>query len=300
MPEKTVSEQFPFFRIGEAEQFSFYRVPKALFQNESFSAISTDAKLLYGLLLDRLDLSVKNKWADEYGRAYIFFKIEAVQEQLGCGNKKAIRLMRELEEAGLISRKKQFNQQPDIIYVHKFLPLSTGVSKGHAAECQNDTFRHVEMTSSGMSKQHCNHTEDIDTEGTNTHLIESCGCDEMEERHGYEMYFKKQIAYDRLVDDYRLDKERVDEILTLLVDTCTSRAKTIRISGDDKPAAVVRGQFMKLDQFHISYVMKCMGENGTKIRNIKQYLLAALYNAPLTMGHYYRAWVNNDMAEGRI
>ncbi|MBR0392600.1 MAG: hypothetical protein IJK38_09795, partial [Oscillospiraceae bacterium] len=55
---------------------------------------------------------------------------------------------------------------------------------------------HVEMTSSGMSKQHCNHTEDIDTEGTNTHLIESCGCDEMEERHGYEMYFKKQIAYD--------------------------------------------------------------------------------------------------------
>ena len=143
MPEKTVSEQFPFFRIGEAEQFSFYRVPKALFQNESFSAISTDAKLLYGLLLDRLDLSVKNKWADEYGRAYIFFKIEAVQEQLGCGNKKAIRLMRELEEAGLISRKKQFNQQPDIIYVHKFLPLSTGVSKGHSAECQNDMFGHV-------------------------------------------------------------------------------------------------------------------------------------------------------------
>lgn len=300
MPEKTVSERFPFFQIGEAEQFSFYRVPKALFQYETFSGISTDAKLLYGLLLDRIDLSVKNKWADEEGHAYIFFTIETVQNKLKCGNKKAIRLMKELEDVGLISKKKQFNQQPDIIYVHKFLPLSTDVSKGHAAECQNDTFGRVKMTSSGMSKQHCNQTDDIQTYGINTNLIVSDGCDEMEERRGYENYFKKQIAYDRLVDDYRLDRERVDEILTLLVDTCTSHAKTIRISGDDKPAAVVRGQFMKLDQFHISYVMKCMGENGTKIRNIKQYLLAALYNAPLTMGQYYRAWVNNDIAEGRI
>ena len=86
MPEKAVTEQFPFFRIGEAEQFSFYRVPKALFQYDVFSGVSTDAKLLYGLLLDRLDLSVKNKWSDEEGRAYIFFTIEAVQEHLRCGN----------------------------------------------------------------------------------------------------------------------------------------------------------------------------------------------------------------------
>ena len=302
MPEEAVSERFPFFQIGEAEQFSFYRVPKALFQYECFNGISTDAKLLYGLLLDRLDLSVKNRWADEEGHAYIFFKLEAVQEQLGCGNKKAVRLMRELEEAGLISKKKQFNRQPDIIYVHKFLPLSTGVSKGHFAACQNDTSRHVETTSQGVSKRHRNHTEDNNTEYNKTHLIQSgrCDVDAIRERAEMELFFRKQLAYDHLLAEYPHDKEQLDEIMGLLVEVCTSKAKTIRISGEDKPVSIVKGQFMKLNQFHVGYVMKCMQENGTKIRNIKQYLLAALYNAPLTMGHYFRAWVNNDIAEGRV
>ena len=300
MPEGGVSTRFPFFQIGEAEQFAFYRVPKALFQYETFSGISTDAKLLYGLLLDRLDLSVKNNWADDDGHAYIFFTIGTVQEKLGCGNKKAVRLMKELEDAGLISKKKQFNQQPDIIYVHKFLPISTGVSKGHSAACQKDTSRHVETTSQGVSKRHCNQTDDKETENNNTNLIVSSGCDAMDARQRYEAYFREQIEYEHLLREYPYDKEQLDEVLTLLVDTCMTGAKTIRISGDDKPAEVVKSQLMKLNQFHIGYVMKCMNENGTKIRNIKQYLLAALYNAPFTMGHYYRAWVNNDIAEGRI
>ena len=293
---------FPFFQIGEAEQFSFYRVPKALLQHEMFSGVSTDAKLLYGILLDRLDLSVKNRWADEDGHAYIYFTIGTVQEHLHCGNKKAVKLLKELEDIGLISKKKQFNRQPDIIYVHKFLPLSTGMSKGHAAECQNDTSGHVKMTYRGMSKRHCNHTEDINTEYNKTHLIQSGGCDvdAIRNRAEMELYFRKQLEYDHLLSEYRFEKEQLDEIMGLLVEVCTSGAKTIRISGEEKPAAVVKSQLMKLNQFHVSYVMKCMQENGTKIRNIKQYLLAALYNAPLTMGHYFRAWVNNDMAEGRV
>lgn len=303
MPEEGLSaETFPFFQIGEAEQFSFYRVPKALLRQDIFSGISTDAKLLYGILLDRLDLSVKNRWADEDGHAYIYFTIEAVQEHLRCGNKKAVKLLKELEDIGLITKKKQFNQQPDIIYVHKFLPLSTGMSKGHAAECQNDTSRHVKMTPRGMSKRHCNHTEDNNTEYNETDLIRSGGCDvdAIKERAEMELYFRKQLAYDHLLIEYPYEKEQLDEIMGLLVEVCTSTARTIRISGEDKPASVVKSQFMKLNQFHVGYVMKCMQENGTKIRNIKQYLLAALYNAPFTMGHYFRAWVNNDMAEGRV
>ena len=308
MPEEGLSaETFPFFQIGEAEQFSFYRVPKALLRQDVFSCISTDAKLLYGILLDRLDLSVKNRWADEDGHAYIYFTIEAVQEHLRCGNKKSVKLLKELEDIGLITKKKQFNQQPDIIYVHKFLPLSTGMLKGHAAECQNDTSRHVKMTPRGMSKRHCNHTEDNNTEYNNTEynetdLIRSGGCDvdAIKERAEMELYFRKQLAYDHLLAEYPHEKEQLDEIMGLLVEVCTSTARTIRISGEDKPVSVVKSQFMKLNQFHVGYVMKCMQENGTKIRNIKQYLLAALYNAPFTMGHYFRAWVNNDMAEGRV
>ena len=85
-----------------------------------------------------------------------------------------------------------------------------------------------------------------------------------------------------------------------MLDAICSKRKYIRIAGDDKPAAVVRSQFMKLDFMHIEYVLGCMKNNGSKVRNIKQYLLAALYNAPLTMQSYYQAWVNNDRAEGRI
>lgn len=301
MPEKAVSRvNFPLFKFGEAEQFSFYRVPKALFRYDAFSGVSTDAKLLYGLFLDRLDLSVKNKWSDDEGNAYIIFTIEAVQEHLNCGNKKAVRLMKELEETGLISRKKQFNRQPDMIYVHKFVPLSTGMSKGQAAECQNDTSRGVEMTCQGVSKRHPNHTEDNYTEYSYINRIPSCGFDGMDASAEYEAFFREQIAYDRLLSEYPYDQERLDEILYLLVDVCMSGAKTIRISGEDKPAAVVKSQLMKLNQFHIGYVMKCMSENGTKIRNIRQYLLAALYNAPFTMGHYFQAWVNHDMVKGNM
>ena len=301
MPEEGVNakNRFPYFRGDEVEQFSFYRVPKALFTHEVFSEVSTDAKLLYGLLLDRIDLSVKNKWIDEKGHAYIFFTIETVKEKLSCGNKKAIRLMRELEDVGLIERQKQFNRMPDVIYVKKFFSV---VSKGHASACQNDTPWGVETGCPGVSKQHRNHTEINNTELNQTDLIVSSksGCDGMRSRHGYEGFVKEQIEYDRLLADYPYDREQVDGIVGLMVEVYASGAKTIRISGEDKPAMVVKDQFMKLNRFHIGYVMKCMSENGTKIRNIKQYLLAALYNAPMTMGHYYSAWVNNDMAEGRI
>ena len=301
MPEEGVSakSRFPYFKGDEAEQFSFYRVPKALFTHEVFSEISTDAKMLYGLLLDRMDLSVKNKWIDESGHAYIYFTIETVQEKLSCGNKKAVRLMKELEDVGLIERRKQFNRQPDVIYVKKFF---SGVSKQHDSACQNDIPCDVISSSSGMSKQHRNHTEYNNTELNQTDLIVSAkgGCDGMRTRTQYEAYFRERLSVDHILTEYPYEAEKMKEIVGLIVDVCMSGAKTIRISGDEKPTNIVRAQFMKLNQFHVSYVLKCMQENGTKIRNIKQYILAALYNAPFTMEHYYQAWVNNDMADGKI
>lgn len=92
----------------------------------------------------------------------------------------------------------------------------------------------------------------------------------------------------------------IEGILELMLDILCSRRKMIRIAGDDKHANVVKGRFMKLNMGHIEYVMDCVRENTTKVRSIKQYLLAALYNAPATMDGYYRAEVNHDMATGKI
>lgn len=121
-----------------------------------------------------------------------------------------------------------------------------------------------------------------------------------ERRAQYRELIMENISYDVLLLDLPYDKEIVEEILELIVDTVCTTKETVRISDDDKPAEVVRSRFLKLDSEHIRFVVSCMKENTTKIKNIRQYLLATLYNASLTMTSYYAALVQHDMAEGRI
>lgn len=109
-----------FFTALEAETYVFYKVPKALFTNEKYCLVSTDAKMLYGLLLDRMYLPVKNGWTDKYGRVYQFFTVKQAQELLRFGHEKICRLFSELEAADLILRKRQGKGNPSIIYVKKF------------------------------------------------------------------------------------------------------------------------------------------------------------------------------------
>ena len=115
----------------------------------------------------------------------------------------------------------------------------------------------------------------------------------------YEEIIKDNIDYDILIQDMA-DRDRLDEIVDLILETVCTRKKTIRIAGDDYPAELVKSKFMKLDSEHIRFVLDCMRENTTKIRNIKQYLKAALFNAPSTIGNYYTSLVSHDMASGKI
>ena len=117
----------------------------------------------------------------------------------------------------------------------------------------------------------------------------------MAESRSYENYFREAIEFDFLLQQYPYDRETLHEILDLLVDTVCTRREYIRVASDDKPRDVVKRRFMKLDSGHIQYVMECLKENTTDVRNIKQYLLAALYNAPGTISSYYSAKVKHDM-----
>ena len=116
----------------------------------------------------------------------------------------------------------------------------------------------------------------------------------------YEEIIKENIEYDHLVTYDRVEKDRLDEIVDLILETVCTRRRTIRIAGDDYPAELVKAKFMKLDSEHIRFVLDCMRENTTKIRNIKQYLRAALFNAPSTIGNYYTSLVAHDMASGAL
>ena len=108
------------------------------------------------------------------------------------------------------------------------------------------------------------------------------------------------IEYDHFVRYGQVDKDRLDEIVSIILETVCSKRKTIRIAGDDYPAELVKAKFMKLNSSHIEFVFDCMKENTTKIRNIKQYLKAVLFNAPNTIDSYYTALVAHDIATGKI
>ena len=124
------------------------------------------------------------------------------------------------------------------------------------------------------------------------------GRDWMRERENYRELILENIEYDCLIQNHRLDRDRLDELVELMVDTVCSNREMIRIAGDDYPAEVVKSRFLKLDSSHIEYVLDRMRENTTYVRNIKKYLLAALYNAPATIDSYYTSLVSHDMYGG--
>ena len=152
---------------GQAgELFSFYRIPKALFQEPRFQNLSTDAKTLYGILLDRMSLSAKNGWLDEQGRVFIIFTIEDVKRALCCADNKATKLLRELEEFGLIERKRRGLGRPSLVYVKNF-----------SAESSKSIFQNRDFHDSGgfksasqdPAKSRCNKTEENSTEKSETY-----------------------------------------------------------------------------------------------------------------------------------
>ena len=225
---------------GQAgELFSFFRIPKALFQEQRFQDLSTDAKTLYGILLDRMSLSVKNEWFDKKGRVFIIFTIEDVKRTLRCADNKATRLLRELEEFGLIERKRRGLGKPDLIYVKNF---SSESSKTPYLNRDNDDSGTVRNTLQEPAKLRCNKTERNNTEISDTDPIYSDENDWMSEREQLEEYFSQSLEVDLLLRLCPDDEDTIYQIVDLLVDTCSTKRKMLRIAGDDKPAEVVRSR----------------------------------------------------------
>ena len=289
---------FDYFYVEQSENYTFYRIPKLLFTEKLFADLSTEAKVLYGLLLDRIGLSRDNGWIDDEGRVYVFFTIRAIKVSMRCANTKACGLLKELDAFGLIERRKQGQGKPTVIYVKDF----SRFPKSEFRDSDNENSRVPITGIQDFPKSERNKTDKNKTEINKTDPILSVPDvdKDTDERESYRDYLFDQLEMDILYERYPYDGETLDAIMTLMLDVICSKRKYIRIAGDDKPLNVVKSQFMKVSCEHIEYVMDCMKENGTKIRNIKQYLLAAIYNAPLTLGPYYQAWVNNDRAEGRI
>lgn len=307
--------QFDYYRGMEAEQYSFYRVPKILFTAECFKELSCEAKILYGLLLDRMSLSMKNHWLDEEERVYIIFTVEEIAELLNCGTQKAVKLLKELDSEkgiGLIEKKRLGLGRPNVIYVKNFLVQKNDEENSDTSDlqnCENHNSGVVKTTIQECPKSQSNNTDINKTENNETEsssILSNLIClekektiDEIEQRNTYREIIRENISYECFRNDTPHAREEVDELVELMVEVMVMPDQgKIRIAGEDKLVSLVKCQFMKLTHAHIEYVCLCLNKNTTKVGNIKSYLLTALYNSVLTINHYYQAEVNHDLYGG--
>ena len=306
---------FEYYYGTQADQFSFIRIPRILLLDEAFSALSLSAKVLYSVLLDRMGLSMKNKWLDEENKVYIIYQITEIQSDLGFSKKKAMDYLTELEKIGLIEKKKRGFGLPNIIYVKSFMAHQSSqrsnemgtleVMNKHLRGAETDTsevpkngLQEVPKTVPLYNKTYMNYNNQSNMKSNH---IKSDGerirCEQKEQEiNAYAELVKENIDFDVLLHTYSRE-DLVEEIYQLILETVQTEKDMIRIAGEYYPAGFVKGKLLKLNYSHIEYVLECMDKNTTKVRNIKQYLLAALFNAPSTIGSYYKAEVNHDMPQ---
>lgn len=330
-----------YFHGSEAEQFSFYRLPKILFTDDRFADVSSEAKILYGLLLDRMGLSVKNGWIDEENRVYIYFKLDDVIDMLKIGKDKGIKLFAELDAekgCGLIKRRRQGLGKPTIIYVMNFVSQSEPeeqpksetsktdelcdfqTSEKPRSGCRNSAeVLTSEKPTSGVLKKRSldfrksrpledGKTEAKDNEfnynninniyANDTYPIssyqrqEAKAEDVIDEIEKYRHIISKNIDYECLKQNYGDDM--ADGVLELMTEIVCCRKPIVVVACQELPQAMVKERFLKLDYTHIEYVFDSLKKNGSRVRNIKSYMITMLYNSYTTIGHYYTAEVAAD------
>ena len=308
MAQTSISE---YFYGEESEQFSYFRIPRLLVRSKKFKTLSTDAKLLYGLMLDRMGLSAKHGWYDELGRVYIYYTLDEIQTDLMCGHNKAVRLLAELDTGkngfGLIERVKQGQGRPAKIYVKKFTTTevpevtpSAPISDFPDSEMQTSqkqTSRLPFLGSQDFPKEEPSYLDNNYPEfsypdpsispakppGNGGRLIE---------RWSLKEHVRSQIEYDALCTQYAA--EDVDALVELISEVQSSTADAVRLGKEQIPIEIIKERFRQLTQMHVAYILDSLRTTTTQINNIKAYLLTALYNAPTTMGFFYAAQVRHD------
>ena len=277
--------QLEYYYGIEAEQFSFYRVPRLLIKDARFKKLSSDAKLLYGLMLDRMSLSIKHEWVDEKNRAYIIYTIDSIKDDLGCSKEKAIKVLAELDSVkgiGLVEKIRRGLGKPNIIYVKNFASLSTikdekepanpykitEFGKTEFKKSENQTSRSQKNRPLEVGKSDPNYTN---INYTNMSYINPINHSEIPEAKDdvidkmddhvqeYIDLIKDNIEYDHHMKyDEVSDREIYDELFQVICDVVCVERETVKIAGEDYPYPLVQSKFLKLKGSHLEYVISCM------------------------------------------
>jgi len=309
--------KFSYYYGKEADQYSFFKIPKILYTDSIFKTLSSDAKVLYAILLDRMSLSMKNGWLDEENKVFIIFTIDEIEETMNIGRNKAINIMKEIQDFGLIEKKRRGLGKPNIIYVKSFLVETKEenrtaeeeetsedrslnvkfqeVSKANLQKFEKQTSRNLENKPQEVSKTNCNKTNINKTEYSNTdfnntspispskeNLVREslCNQDKDMEVELIRKVIKQKIEYQVLIEEE--EKERIDLILNLMTEAIQNK-KDIKVNQSSVNYKTVRERLLSLKKEHIKYVLSVLGENRQKIKNLRAYLISLLYNAPVNI-----------------
>jgi hypothetical protein len=276
------------YTLEEYTNSQFYQMPKFLF-NEEFSKLSNDAKVLYTLLRDRHELSVKNNWIDDDNNIYLIYTRENIADILNCNIKTARKYLNELIKYGLIDDVRQGLNKPNLIYLMNVTVENSRTGHFYQSGLVKNTSQDREIlppintnNNNTNNNQSINQEDDkIDNNSINNNKVENI-----------KETVKDNICYEGLVD--RFD-ERAEEIFYLIVDILSSNRDTIRVAGEDKQATIVKDIFSKLNFFHCEYVLNSLSENTNKINNIKSYITTSLYNSYFTKDNFYTSEVNHHL-----
>ena len=299
---------FDYFYGSQSESFSFYRIPRLLITDPAFRDLSSDAKLLYGLLLDRMGLSARNGWYDDQNRVFIYYTLEEIGMDLDCGHDKATKLLRELDAGtgiGLIERVKQGLGRPTRIYVKAF----SSTRENRTPDCGDAAPKTAEKPQSGpreTSSQDCdksaanyidnNYTEENYTDLSYIHPSvpsaedrkEDDGCDDEES-------IREQIEYDILLRNHNYRQAELDGIVWTIRDVLRGDPPKVRINRTEIDGLALQAVFRRIARDHVEYVLDSLAKTTTEITDMRRYLLTALYNAVLYMDLHVGAQVRHDM-----
>ena len=282
--------QFKYFYGTEADTFTFYRIPKLLVTHSYFDNVSNDAKMLYGLMLDRMSLSAKNGWFDEENRVFIKFSIKDAMKLLKIGKNKAIKLFAELDTVdgvGLIERRNQGQGKPAVIYVKSFMSEVLNSNRFENETTSGSDIKPLEVSKANNNKNKYNKTlNELDSNPIDSEL------------KGYELLIRKNLEIDALIERDPYERELYEGIYELVLETVLFQGESMVIASSRYPLDLIRSKFMKLNIHHVEYVVESLRSTTSKVKNIKKYMLTMLFNAPTTISSYYIAEVNHDMAAG--
>lgn len=283
------------YKISEIRQEQYIQIPKELFYNEQYSDLSSDAKILYGLLLDRMELSRVNNWINEAGEIYLIFTREEIQDILKISKKTCIKAFKQLAQKGLILEKRQGLNKPNLIFIGH-IEYKSAENSDKNRRCKNCTSRSAKITLPEVQKLHpnktdLNNTNLNDTENQSSQSSQPNQTPEPEKTRltgldvntlaAYETLIKENIAYADLCNSHQYDIKFIDEIVSNILDVVMSEKKKITVAGEQKNIELVKSVLLKLNYYQIEYVIEKYKQVTTKITNKRQYILTMLYNARL-------------------